>query len=109
MIVIPDVKEYAGGVSSITASDALVSEPGMIIINQVETALSLEDARDLAAGLQLAKNRLTVGSRWRNHHTHAIFVVEKIKGLSVIARNEVTAKIEKIHRSNMSSNFDLLE
>jgi len=45
--------------------------------------------------LQLAKNRLTVGSRWRNHHTHAIFVVEKIKGLSVIARNEVTAKIEK--------------
>jgi len=55
------------------------------------------------------KHRLTVGSRWRNHHTQAIFVVEKIKGLSVIAKNEVTAKIEKIHRSNMSRNFDLLE
>ena len=55
------------------------------------------------------KYQLTVGSRWRNHHTHVIFVVERIKGLSVIAKNEASAKIEKIHRSEISRNFELLE
>jgi len=55
------------------------------------------------------KHRLTVGSRWRNHHTQDIFVVQKIRGLSVIAKNELTSKTEKIHRSNISINFELLE
>jgi hypothetical protein len=55
------------------------------------------------------ENQLMVGTRWHNYHTQVIFVVKKIKGLSVIAKNEVSAKMEKIHRSEMSRNFELME
>lgn len=49
-----NTKEHTGGVTSASADGALVSEPITITIEQIETALSLEDARDLAKGLQLA-------------------------------------------------------
>lgn len=49
-----NTREHAGGVTSSTVNGALVSEPVALTIEQVETSLSLEDARDLVKGLQLA-------------------------------------------------------
>ena len=49
-----DTREYTGGVTSSSAVGALVAEPISITIEQVETCLSLDDARDLANGLQQA-------------------------------------------------------
>jgi len=79
--------EHTGGVTSSTADGALVSEPVAVTIEQIETCLSLEDARDLVKGLQLAieaaeeaeqKVRSSVGE-----HGHCLIIGSTRTGMSV--------------------------